>query len=259
MIDRLERAAAEALEEALANRHALHLPGARALHREGLERALELAGRVLALAETGEAPPSTIRSAQLTAVMAHAARAQDARHGAGQLSQSAQRAPTAEDCAQGWEQVEAIVANSEASAREAAQLAALLGEARASAAAESAAAAARDARRIVEERNHAYTFHADPKFSFGEGWYVAAAGVLAQVQIQIEPGQPQTVSAERFLRGAGLAPQLLRSSRRRSVGGLGMRSAGSARRSSAMHRPQTRLRSGPTTLCSRAVRARAGS
>jgi len=33
---------------------------------------------------------------------------------------------------------------------------------------ERATAAARDARWIVEERSHAYTFHADPGFSFGK-------------------------------------------------------------------------------------------
>lgn len=209
MVDRLVRAAAQALEEALAQRHALHLPGARTLHRERLERALDLAGQVLALADASDVAQSTIRSVRLIAVTAHAARAQDARHGAGQLSQSAQRAPTTEDCAQGWAQVEAIVAKSEASAREAAALALLLDEGGAHAAARSAAAAAQDARRIVEERNHAYTFHTDPKFSFGEGWYVAAAGVLASVDIQIEPAQPQTAAAERFLRDAGLGGQLV--------------------------------------------------
>src|SRR6185312_3598192 len=51
---------------------------------------------------------------------------------------------------------------------------------------------------------HAYTFHADPAFSFGEGWYLAAAAVLAGVAIQIEPDKPQTSQAERFLRDAGL-------------------------------------------------------
>jgi hypothetical protein len=72
-----------------------------------------------------------------------------------------------------------------------------------------AEAAARDARRLVDERNHAYTFHADPGFSFGEGWYLAAAAVLAGVAIQIEPGKPQTAQAERFLRDAGLGAQLV--------------------------------------------------
>jgi hypothetical protein len=76
-------------------------------------------------------------------------------------------------------------------------------------AARAAEAAAREARRIVDERNHAYTFHADPGFSFGEGWYLAAAAVLAGVAIQIEPGKSQTAQAERFLRDACLGPKLV--------------------------------------------------
>jgi len=72
-----------------------------------------------------------------------------------------------------------------------------------------AEAAARDARRIVDERNHAYTFHTDPGFSFGEGWYLAAAAVLGGVTSQIEPDKPQTLQAERFLRDAGLGAQLV--------------------------------------------------
>jgi len=75
-------------------------------------------------------------------------------------------------------------------------------------AARAAEAAARDARRIVDERNHAYSFHTDPGFSFGEGWYLAAAAVLAGVAIQIEPGKPQTPQAERFLRDAGLSSRI---------------------------------------------------
>ena len=54
---------------------------------------------------------------------AHAARAQDARHGAGQLSRGAQRAPTREACDDGWLRVEAIVAAAEASAGEATRMA----------------------------------------------------------------------------------------------------------------------------------------
>jgi hypothetical protein len=76
-------------------------------------------------------------------------------------------------------------------------------------AAKAAEAAARDARRILDARNHAYTFHADPGFSFGEGWYLAAAAVLAGVAIQIEPDKPQSQQAERFLRDAGLGAQLV--------------------------------------------------
>src|SRR6185312_3632430 len=71
-------------------------------------------------------------------------------------------------------------------------------------AARTADAAAREARLLLDERNDAYTFHADPGFSFGEGWYLAAAAVLAGVAVQIEPDKPQTSQAERFLRDAGL-------------------------------------------------------
>jgi len=142
-------------------------------------------------------------------VKAHAARARDARHGAGQLSLGAQRAPTCEACDDGWRRVEEIVAVGEASALVAARMAAELDNNSARKAAGAAEAAARDARRIVDERNHAYTFHADPSFSFGEGWYLAAAAVLAGVAIQIEPGKPQTAQAERFLRDAGLGSRLV--------------------------------------------------
>lgn len=140
----------------------------------------------------------------------HAARAEYARHGAGQLSLSAQRAPTCEACDDGWRRVESIVRDAEASAREAARIAEAL-EPRARAArtaALRAEVAARRARRLVDERNHAYTFHTDAGFSFGEGWYLAAAGILAGVTIQIEPGKPATSHAERFLRDAGLGAQL---------------------------------------------------
>lgn len=200
----LERAAAGMLAEALAQADALHLPGARDRHRRQLEHAIDLADRALAAAVDA----GTVASARSTLVKAHGARARDARHGAGQLSLGAQRAPTCGDCDDGWQRVEAIVAVAEASASVAARLAAALDDRAAWKAARAAEAAARDARRIVDERNHAYTFHTDPGFSFGEGWYVAAAAVLAGVAIQIEPGKPQTTQAERFLRDVGLGATL---------------------------------------------------
>ncbi len=58
------------------------------------------------------------------------------------------------------------------------------------------------------ERNRAYTFHAEPGFSFGEGWYLAAAALLAGVPIQIKPGAAQELQARRFLLDAGLAGTL---------------------------------------------------
>ena len=193
------------LAEALAPATALHLPGARDRHRRQLDLAIDLASRVLAAAE---ADAEAMASARSTLVKAHAARARDARHGAGQLSLGAQRAPTCDACDDGWQRVEAIVAVAEAAALAATRLAAELDDGEAWKSARAADAAARDARRIVDERNHAYTFHADPGFSFGEGWYLAAAAVLAGVAIQIEPGKPQTTQAERFLRDAGLGARL---------------------------------------------------
>jgi hypothetical protein len=127
---------------------------------------------------------------------------------------SAQRAPTPGACSDGWRRVETIVAAAEDSARAAERAAGameadpsrLAGAARAAAGTAKLAAGA--ARSIVEERNHAYTFHADHAFSFGEGWHLAAAAVLAGVSIQIEPGRPATAQAERFLRDAGLRDRL---------------------------------------------------
>ena len=213
----LERAAAAILADELALAAALHLPGERERHRRQLEQVIDLANRVLLMAEKeGEDAGEDMRGnegmvagARSTLVKAHAARAQDARHGAGQLSLGAQRAPTCEACDDGWRRVEEIVTVAEASALVAARVAAELDNNSARKTARAAEAAARDARRIVDERNHAYTFHADPGFSFGEGWYLAAAAVLAGVAIQIEPSKPQTAQAERFLRDAGLSFRLV--------------------------------------------------
>ena len=67
-----------------------------------------------------------------------------------------------------------------------------------SVAAEAAEEAAAEAREKFDGRNCAYTFHAASNFSFGEGWYLAAASTLdARVRIQIEPQQSQTHQAER--------------------------------------------------------------
>jgi hypothetical protein len=205
----LEREAAAILADALALAPTLHLPGVREHHRQKLERAIELSSMALAAAANGGTEPRTLVNARLTLVKAHATRAEDARHGAGQLSQGSQRAPTREDCDDGWRRVEAIVSTCKTCALEARRIATELDDHRAWKAAQAADAAARDAQRIVSERNHAYTFHADPGFSFGEGWYLAAASILAGVAIQIEPGQPQTSQAERFLQDAGLGPLLV--------------------------------------------------
>jgi hypothetical protein len=206
--ERLEREATRLLAAALGTRATLHEPGGRARYRELLEGAIERATRALEVA-----PRSTARS---TLAEAHAAKAEDALHGAGQLSLSAQRAPTLDACDDGWRRVEAIVAGAETSAGVAAAVAAELeAEAKshssarkARAAARTAEDAARAARSLIEGRNHAYTFHTDGGFSFGEGWYLAAAAVLAGVDIQIEPSKDGTVQAETFLRAAGLGPRL---------------------------------------------------
>jgi hypothetical protein len=212
----LERTAAAILADALAPAAALHLPGGRDRHRRQLEHAIDLANRVLAATEEEGGDEGTRAGARSTLLKAHAARAQDARHGAGQLSLGAQRAPTCAACDDGWQRVEEIVAVAEESALLAARMAAALDNKTAWKAARAAEAAARDARRIVDQRNHAYTFHADPGFSFGEGWYLAAAAVLAGVAIQIEPGKPQTSQAERFLRDAGLSAEMPYRSRPRA-------------------------------------------
>jgi hypothetical protein len=206
--------AAHALASARELRATLHEPGQRDRYRALLRLAIE--GAVEALEQASERDSETVTSARSTLVKAHAANAEDALHGAGQLSQSAQRAPTLDACNDGWERVRTISAVAETSASLAASIATELERdvpasktARAArAAARQAESAARASRRIVEGRNDAYTFHTDGGFSFGEGWYLAAASVLAGVSIQIEPGKDGTESAERFLRDAGLAERL---------------------------------------------------
>ncbi|HEY8076402.1 MAG TPA: hypothetical protein VIF62_19890, partial [Labilithrix sp.] len=173
-------------------------------HRELLAQAIERAERAIAVA--GDAPRPR---AQSILARAHAARAEDALHGAGQLSASAQRAPTPEACDDGWRRVETIVIAAEQSAAAAAIAAEQSRDARlALDASERAARAMLAARKMVDERNDAYTFHVDHGFSFGEGWYLAAAAVLAGVAIQIEPGKPGAAQAERFLRDAGASDRL---------------------------------------------------
>lgn len=192
--------AADLLAEATALKGRLHLPGVRDDYRARLEQIVLLAS------DTVESREST--SLQWVLLRAQAARAEDARYGAGQLSRGSQRAPTLEDCEDGWQRVEEIVCTAEGAALEAARLARLLDTAEAREMAHRAEVAATAARAIVLERNRAYTFHADPGFSFGEGWYLAAAARLAGVSIQIKPGASQEVQAKRFLLDAGLAESL---------------------------------------------------
>jgi len=203
----LEREAATILAETLVAAH--HLPGGRDHHRDQLARAIDLAHDVVNNTDKGTGDSATIAGALLTLAKAFAARAQDARHGVNQLSQASQRAPTRADCDDGWRKVESYAQVAEASAIEAARSATLLGSKAALKAAEAAKAAAQDARRIVDARNCAYTFHASPDFSFGEGWYAAAAATVADVSIQVEPDQPQTAQAELFLQDAGLSNRIV--------------------------------------------------
>lgn len=197
----------------LGMRSTLHEPGRRDRYRDLLESAIERAEVQLARSRA----PDEITALGRTLAAAHAAKAEDALYGAGQLSRGAQRAPTREACDDGWERVEAIVVGAAASARAALLVAETLektapgskGARAAHASARIAEQKARAARKLVDDRNHAYTFHTARSFSFGEGWYLAAAGVLAGVGIQIEPSTSGTVQAETFLRAAGLGERLV--------------------------------------------------
>ena len=193
------------LAEATALEGSLHLSGVRDDYRARLEKVVLLATKAL---------DNTVNSREVALLQqvllrAHSARAEDARYGAGQLSRGSQRAPTLADCEDGWQRVEQIVCTAEAAAVEATCLARRLNTAKARAIAHRADVAANAAKQIVRERNRAYTFHADPGFSFGEGWYLAAAALLAGVPIQIKPGAAQELQAKRFLHDAGLEGHLL--------------------------------------------------
>ncbi len=179
----------------------LHLPGMRDDYRQQLEQFIKTATQAL------NATQNRYEQEALywLLVQAQAARAEDARYGAGQLSRGSQRAPTLADCDDGWLRVEEIVANAEQAAQNAAKIAQILDSAKAKKQAQRAELAAQEARGIVNERNRAYTFHADPGFSFGEGWYLAAAALFAGLAIQIRPGAIQEEQARRFLSDAGLA------------------------------------------------------
>ncbi len=185
------------------------LSGVRERHRRQLSRAIDLAQGVVNRAHQGGGDSAVVARARLTLAKAFAARAQDAHHGVNQLSQASQRAPTRADCDDGWRKVEGFAQVARASAEEAGHCATQLDTKAAWKAARIAEDAARDARRIVDVRNNAYTFHASPGFSFGEGWYAAAAAMVAGVSVQVEPDQPQTAQAEQFMRDAGLSHRLV--------------------------------------------------
>lgn len=196
----LARWAGSLWAEVTALQGTLHLPGVRDEYRSRLEQVIQVATRALDNGvESREAP-----LLHWVLVQASGARAEDARYGAGQLSRGSQRAPTLEDCEDGWQRVEEIVCTAEEAALAAAGFARLLDTAGAREIARRAEDAAIAARNIVLERNRAYTFHADPGFSFGEGWYLTAAALFAGLSIQIRPGAAQEVQARSFLCSAGL-------------------------------------------------------
>lgn len=196
--------AAATLAEALAIAASERGRAARDRHREFLARAIAEAEGELA-----DAAGAARARVLVVAARAQAARAEDALHGANQLSLSAQRAASIEDCDDGWRRVAELAEVAAEAARRAAHAAELAPE-RASArtAARRAAEAADAARAIASLRNDAYVFHTAPGFSFGEGWHVAAAALLGDVTIQIEPGEPGAARAARFLAAAGLARAL---------------------------------------------------
>jgi hypothetical protein len=220
----LARIAARSFADAIGVARTLHEPGQGERYRLLLAAAIDHGNHALAAASGVQSPPdgdepltATLSSIHLLLAKAYAARAKDALHGAGQLSLSAQRAPTAAACDDGWERVEAIVSGAEQAARAATIAAGALAHhspgsvsaRRATAAAEQAQQAARAARMLIEQRNHAYTFHTDAGFSFGEGWYLAAAAVLAGVAIQLDARNGDgMLQARTFLRDAGLCGQI---------------------------------------------------
>jgi hypothetical protein len=204
--DMLRRAMA-ALTETLRAEH--HLPGGREQHRQQLAQVIATAEAIVTACAEGGEDRRTLGKARLALIRAYAARALDARHGVGQLSQGSQRAPTREACDDGWERVAEVAEVAEAAANAAGRLAETLNSTAGWKGARAAEAAAQETRRIISARNHAYVFHADPSFSFGEGWYVAAAAALDDITVQVEPDEAQSNQAERFLEDAGLGQQVL--------------------------------------------------
>jgi len=196
-------------EELLKRETRLHQPGVREAYRPELDRLLSQAPEVIESTRPGDDEDKKlwVQTARLL-VRAYASRSEAARYGAGQLSRSAQRAPTLKDCNAGWRQVAVIAQDARAAADSAQPLAQELGNFRSLAFAQRAKAAAESAAQIVAERNQAYTFHTLPEFSFGEGWYVAAAALLHQISVQVWPGTPQEQQAHAFLQAAGLARRL---------------------------------------------------
>ena len=91
-----------------------------------------------------------------------------------------------------------MIENARASAAVVRREAALLDDHRSRVLLERTERALVEANRTLKERNHAYTFFTRPGFSFGEGWYVAAAALLAQA-CSNEPAaveEPTSVAAD---------------------------------------------------------------
>lgn len=193
------------LEQAYALEGTLHNAGVRGEYRTLLERGIALVSK--RLESTCDISEST-RFRKLL-VQAHAARAEDARYGVGALSRSAQRAPTLKDCEEGWRKVAMIVDNARESADKARRLASEVGEFRTGKLVERAERAANLAESTLAARNRAYTFFTTPGFSFGEGWYLAAASLFAELPIQVRTGTPQERQALQFLKDVGLAKRLM--------------------------------------------------
>ena len=99
--------------------------------------------------------------------------------------------------------------NARTSADEARSLANIVGGHRSQQLATRAEQAARSAEDTLEKRNTAYTFFTTPGFSFGEGWYLAAASLFAGLPIQVKSGTPQEAQALQFLCDVGLSERLV--------------------------------------------------
>jgi len=193
------------LEQAYALEGTLHHSGIRGKYRTLLEQGIELISKGL------EATCDSSESARVRKllVQAHAARAEDARYGVGALSRSAQRAPTLKDCEEGWQKVAMIVDHARESADQARRLANEVGDFHTEKLAERAERAADLAESTLAARNRAYTFFTTPGFSFGEGWYLAAASLFAELTIQVRSSTPQERQALQFLNAVGLAERLV--------------------------------------------------
>jgi hypothetical protein len=200
-----EAAAARTLAEAIARVSSQRGREMRAQHRVLLARAIAEASHALLAGDE-----ATRARAAVTLAEAHAYSAEDALHGANQLSMSAQRAPSSEACDEGWTRVAGLVETACHQARAARDVAMRLdvraGKAfrRVEQASIRAEKAANAAWFLVSARNDAFVFHSAPGFSFGEGWHVAAAALLADITVQLDPKEPGAMEAERFLRDAGI-------------------------------------------------------